>query len=693
MPINFRMAYPTGANLNALLLQQLNFRTAGNYPISSLYTLYANGQGQTYWSNSLNPATLGILSTSIGNALESTNNEVSILSTDVYNLTNDLSTLTYYTYSSFSTTFYYLNICLNISTNLNNAFLSTANSFQIQLNSYYQSTVDICYSTLNSLETVSTFNSDLNTLNSSIQIYLSTLSTGIGHQDETTSSLLIQYINYQTISSLQFTSQQISSLTSTSATQQQLNNFSTSINTALLSTSAGLSGEITNTYNFIEDVSTAVLLLNNSLLSTSANLQDSIFTLSGEIGNLSTGIGTLSGEFSSFFYTTSTSTAGFSSEISSLFGIANQTNAEISSLNQQVSVITTSSILEGIYTSFIELEQYTVNLINSTNTAYVFYLSTALSTQTSIIDQAVTSSVYHAVSSLAGNVSTAIISLSGEISTALYTLSGEISTALYTLSGEISTIAASANAAVSSVSGVQVIQLNSSNFTGQLDFINYRNFTIQVNNIADLANSTYRVSFNPYNLPNNILQQGVILLDISTNTQTYNQYGNKLALDLNRWGTINNGAFSEFPMIADSAYKAEYIYSLYNSNVYTSLTNIWPYQNTYNLNVSSINDNTALDPTNANIYSTGTTLELTWQMYLFSTFVDGFSSFINVDVDMSGALVQSYGPYSYAQSTIQISMPDGGYPAGTGFVSTVFTSYVIGEPAQGSFVYGATYYP
>ena len=84
MPYNVRMAYPTGANLNALLLQQLNFRTAGNYPISSLYTLYANGQGQTYWSNSLIPPTLSILSTSIGNALQSTNNKVNILSTQVY---------------------------------------------------------------------------------------------------------------------------------------------------------------------------------------------------------------------------------------------------------------------------------------------------------------------------------------------------------------------------------------------------------------------------------------------------------------------------------------------------------------------------------------------------------------------------------------------------------------------------------
>ena len=146
-------------------------------------------------------------------------------------------------------------------------------------------------------------------------------------------------------------------------------------------------------------------------------------------------------------------------------------------------------------------------------------------------------------------------------------------------------------------------------------------------------------------------------------------------------------------MLADSAYKMEYIYSVYNSNVYTSLTNIWPYQNTFNLNVSSINDNTVLDPSGVNIYSTGTVLDLTWQMYLFSTFVTGFSSFVNVDVDISGALIQTYGPYFYTQSSIQIAMPDGGYPSGTGYVSATFVSYVVGEPAQGSVVYGAAYYP
>jgi len=679
--------------LNALLLQQLNFRTAGNYPISSLYTLYANGQGQTYWSNSLIPPTLSILSTSIGNALQSTNNKVNILSTQVYTLSGEVSTLTHYTYSSFSTTFYYLDTCLNISTNLNDAFLSTANSFQIQLNSYYQSTLDACYSTVNSLATVSTFNSDLNILNSSVQLWLSTMSTGIGLQDALTSSLLIQYINYNIYSTMAWTTQQLSSITSTSATKQELANFSTSINTALLSTSAGLSGEITDTYNFIEDVSTSIIVVNNALLSTSINLQTSIADISGAIVNISSSIGTLSGELSSFKHYTSSAINSLSGEVSSIYFITAQNTANISSLNQQVSIITTSSILEGIYASFIELEQYTVNLINSTNTAYVYYLSTALSTQTAIIDHIVTSSVYGAVSTLTYVVSTALYTLSGEISTALYSLSGEISTALYSLSGEISTIAANATAAVSSVNAVQLIQLNSSNFTGLLDLVNYRNFTIQVNNIADLANSTYRISFNPTTLSNATLQQGVILLDISTNTQGYTQNNNLLALDLNRWGIINNATYSQFPMLADSAYKMEYIYSVYNSNVYTSLTNIWPYQNTFNLNVSSINDNTVLDPSGVNIYSTGTVLDLTWQMYLFSTFVTGFSSFVNVDVDISGALIQTYGPYFYTQSSIQIAMPDGGYPSGTGYVSATFVSYVVGEPAQGSVVYGAAYYP
>ena len=146
-------------------------------------------------------------------------------------------------------------------------------------------------------------------------------------------------------------------------------------------------------------------------------------------------------------------------------------------------------------------------------------------------------------------------------------------------------------------------------------------------------------------------------------------------------------------MLANSAYKMEYIYSVYNNSVYTNLINVWPYQNTSNLIVSSINPNLAIDPTNNHIYSTGTTLRVTWNMYLFSTFITGFSSFVNVDVDISGSLIKTFGPYSYKQSTIQIAMPDGGYVSGTPDTPAVFKSYVVGEPANASVVNGFAAYP
>jgi hypothetical protein len=671
------MAYPTGANLNNLLLQQLSFRTGGNYPISSLYTLYANGQGQTYWSNSVNPDSLSTLSSAVGNAILSTYVELSTLIHDIGGSTivAELSTFEHYTYSSISTLFYYQNILLAQSTNLNYAFLSTANSFQIQLDSYYQSTLNATNSTVSALVGFSSFYQLISTQNSSFAYALSSMSTGIGLQDAITSTLLINYINTGLYSTSQWTYAQISSLTSTSATKTQLGAVSTSINYALLSTSTGLSTEINN---LNDDIALNSTFINYSLLSTSDNLLTTIDTLSGELSYLSTGLISLSGEVSSYQYYNLSTISSLSLQVSTLTSLTNTNTAELFSLNQQVSVITTSSILEGIYSTFIQLEAYTVELfyalelstmlfLESTNTAYVEFSQSSISG----LEVQLTSTFDSYISSL--------ISTTNE--------------AIYTLSGEISTTAAGASAIVSSINGVQLIQLNSSNFTGSLDFTNYRNFIVQVNDIVDLANSTYSVSFDPTTLGNIALQQGVIMLDISTNTQDYTQNNNKLALNLNSWNTINTPTYTIFPMLANSAYKMEYIYSVYNNSVYTSLVNIWPYQNTYNLIVSSIDSNLAIDPTNANIYSTGTLLEIEWNMYLFSTFVTGFSSFVNVDVDINGTLIQTFGPYSYKQSTIQIAMPDGGYAPGTPDVPAVFKSYVVGEPANASIINGFAAYP
>ena len=703
MPYNVRMAYPTGANLTAVLLQQLNFRSGGNYPISSLYTLYANGNGQTYWSNSLSPTSLSAYSTSVGIAM--TNQYITLSTLIQQNANNNgnvaavssgLSTLTYYTYSTFSTVF----TLLATSTNLNYAFLSTANSFQLQLNSYYQSTLNVCYSTINSLANVSSYNSAVSQLESSTKVWLSTMSTGIGFGVVSTNNSLIGLINTSLYSTNVWTAQQISSIAFNTISTTQFNSFSTGINVQLMSTSVSFTNQNSTIVNVLYKNATRLSTLELSYI----NFSTSGFYI-GTSTFFSTNIYPVYQSISSLNYNLN-STQGYLLTRSSLYAydigcLINSTNTNTSNiayLSTQFAYITTSSILEGIYSTFMELEEYTVNLLNSTNAAYVYYLSTALSTQTSIVNSIVISSLNTAISTITSTVTYNYSQLSSLISTSLYNVSSQVATSLYNLSTSVaSTIVNTSNSIsslVSSINSVGVITLNSTTYTTYLDFANNRNFVININNISSAVGSPYRVSFYPSTLSNITFQQGIILIDISTNTQAYTQNSNFLALDFNRWNIINNTSNSRYPTIANSAYKIEYIYSIYNNNVYASLINLWPYQNTSNLRVSSINSNLALDPNNNNIYSTGTALNVKWNMYLFSTFGqnNNFTSQVNIDVTISSVLVQTFGPYSYLQSSQTITMPDGGYKAGTGFVSTTFASYVVGEPAKATYLYGAAYY-
>jgi len=708
MPYNVRMAYPTGANLTAVLLQQLNFRSGGNYPISSLYTLYANGNGQTYWSNSLSPTSLSAYSTSVGIAMT---NQYITLSTLIQQNSNPaglagvssgLSTLTYFTYSTFSTVF----TLLATSTNLNYAFLSTANSFQLQLNSYYQSTLNVCYSTINSLANVSSYNSAVTQLTSSTQVWLSTMSTGIGRGVVSTNNSLIGLINTSLYSTNLWTAQQISSIAFTTVSTTQFNSFSTGINVQLMSTSVSFTNQNSTITNVLYKNATRLSSLELSYINfstsgfyiaTSSFFSTNIYPVNQSISSLNYNLN------STQSYLLARSSL-YAYDIGCLINSTNTNTSNIAYLSTQFAYITTSSILEGIYSTFIQLEQYTVNLINSTNAAYVYYLSSALSTQTSVVNSIVISSVNTAISTFQSSVTYNYSQLSSQISTSLYNISSQVASSLYNLStgvaSSISVITTNASnsisSLVSSINSVGVITLDSNTFTSYLDFANNRNFVIKINNIANTPGCPYRVSFYPSTLTNIPFQQGLILIDISTNTQAYTQNSNLLALDFNRWNIINASNNALFPMIANSAYKIEYIYSIYSNNVYANLLNYWPYQNTSNLIVSSINSNLALDPYNKNIYSTGTALQIDWNMYVFSTFGSSinFTSQINVDISISGATnsVKTFGPYSYLQSSQTITMPDGGYIAGTGFVSTIFASYIVGEPANASYVYGAAYY-
>jgi len=705
-------AYPTGANLNALLLQQLNFRAGGNTPISSLYTLYANGQGQTYWSNSVNPSSIATLSTNIGNSIENTYIELSTQISESIGSSffSSISSFVQYTYSSISTLFFYQNILLAESTNLNEAFLSTANSFQIQLNSYYQSTTNSCVSTVNSLGNISSYTGAVSQLESSTKLWLSTMSTGIGLQDATTSTLLIRLINYGLYSTSVWTGQQISSVILVTTSQDQFGAFSTFITEELLSTSAGLTDEIeiTNQNLFNDDIRISTLEIEyNDYVSTGVIYQiSSIF---------STNIYAVNQTISSLYYDISsidTYLANFSTiyeyDISCLVQSTNANTVEIAYLSTQFAYITTSSILEGIYSSFIELEQYTVSLINSTNAAYVVYLDIALSTQTSTLNYIVLST---ATASLPVAISTiTYITISTVTSTTtnvvISTVTGETNIQLSTLTGQTdSAISSLANA----VNNTQFIQLNNTTFTGTLDFTNYQNFVIQVSSVVDTPDNPYYVSFNPTSLSSINVQQGSIMLDINTSYPTpfsYTQNNGLLALNLNQSGLIINSNYSSLPSLNNSWYRMAYNYNVYSGSVYATMTNIWPTQIAYDLQYNgSLGTFTA---------SPGDTPTLSWAYTLWNAVNTASganawlettqpNAFFNIDVTISSFSAVSFGLYPYTQTNATIIMPGiDYYPPTTGNVTTTISIYIAGEAGNVAFInsttpsatlYGFTSYP
>jgi hypothetical protein len=528
------------------------------------------------------------------------------------------------------------------------------------------------------------------------------MSTGIGRGVVSTNNSLIGLINTSLYSTNVWTAQQISSIAFATVSTTQFNSFSTGINVQLMSTSVSFTNQTSTITNVLYKNATRLSTLELSYInfSTSGFYIGTSTFFSTNIYPVNQTLSSLNYDMNSTQSYLLTRSSLYAYDISSLVYSTNTNTSNIAYLSTQFAFITTSSILEGIYSTFMELEEYTVNLLNSTNAAYVYYLSSALSTQTSVVNTIVISSVNTAISTFQSTVTYDFIQLSTQISTSLYNISSQVATSLYDLSTSvgiaITDTSNSVSSLVSSINSVGNITLDSTIYTTYLDFANNRNFVIKINNISSAVGSPYRVSFYPSTLTNIQFQQGTILIDISTNTQSYTQNSNLLALDFNRWNILNRQSNALFPMIANSAYKIEYIYSIYNSNVYANLVNIWPYQNTSNFRVSSINSNLALDPNNDKIYSTGTTLNVQWNMYVFSTFGSSinFTSQVNIDVSISGATnpITTFGPYSYLQSSQTITMPDGGYTAGTGFVSTTFASYVVGEPTGASYVYGAAYY-
>jgi hypothetical protein len=148
------MAFATSQNIDQLLTRGLSFRLPNNAPISSLYTLYANGAGQTYWSNSINPNDLSTLSTAIGN----TDAVVAFQGTQIADLYGQVSTLSTGTAETIST--------------LSNSLLETLNS------------------TIAGISTFSTFYVGLSNLSNFTVAQISSLSTQISRGNSTQTAFL-----------------------------------------------------------------------------------------------------------------------------------------------------------------------------------------------------------------------------------------------------------------------------------------------------------------------------------------------------------------------------------------------------------------------------------------------------------------------------------------------------------------------
>ena len=423
------MAFTTTQTLDNVLLRNISFRTTANHAISSTYGLYANGQGQTYWSNTINPANLSTLSTSIAIAvvglstttstLQATTNAniSSIVSTNNLQSTQ-IATLNYALQSSVASLIGVDQTLSNSMNSLSNNFFVLSNSLAVRVDNIYNSTIQWVESTLYGYSSFSTFYVEIGAVQSSVNTSISSLSTALYLQNTSTyNALTLNYIAADTllaISTVNFVGRQISSLSSVIATGANQSTFSSIITSQLLSTSAGNNARFSTSEGLIIlNISTiynsSIIQLESANVTNTSNIS-SLLNLSTQLSSISYGwissfvstsdyyqnvaiygsISSLSSSVNSLWNSSIFLTSAFSS-ISSIYSInyngQQSTNAalwsNISDLQYEFSIITTSSILAGIYDTFIQLEYYTSTLINSTILTTAVFQSTLYSTTTS----------------------------------------------------------------------------------------------------------------------------------------------------------------------------------------------------------------------------------------------------------------------------------------------------------------------
>jgi hypothetical protein len=705
------MAFTTTQTLDNALLRGLNFRLNNNAPISSLYTLYANGQGQTYWSNAINTNDISTLSSVI-----STNN-VAI-------------------YSTFAVQSTQIGI-LNSTTSLLSTNLAiTSNYFN---------------STINNIASVCTFNSQFNDLYAVVSSGLSSLSTTIGTVNSTTISSLQAYTNSTVAaaaaSTTAYVNSQVSSISSYTIESSIFYNYSTAatiyVNTLIISTSRGLTRQIstsdgvlsTTIFNNSNAFSTTAgrLTVATSSLSTRVSSLElasttnstvtgrwissqigvttnpQFSTINSQVGTLSTQISTINANAAAALAIASTISTNTSFATSTLNSTIGGIQNQIAVLTYEFSVITTSSILAGIYDTFIALEAYTSTLIGSTiaqmnpflstlyqstvqmnistsqgfysqwtstlyfssistvtvqaaSTATAFTISTLNSTLLTLTGSTFQSSILGYIST-PGTQAISTFNAQGASSIAAFNAIANPSSVQSSILGYISTPAAAAIAALSNITNPYTSQsliLSGSNYTATMDMSNYRNFDVLITTLQGNNCNQYTLTYTPRNLSTLQFFRGTINLNVST--FSYGGYDHPFRFDVYSWGIPTSVFSNTFPGIVNYDYMAQYEYTIMNSVLYTNLLGVYPRIEIYGVsNLTSANVYAStLAAIQTNTYWLNTPLELTFNVYAGLPDTYGgppwYPQFV-ADVYQGGSLIYRSDPVEYPTSTVTVYAP------------------------------------
>ena len=406
------MAFQTTQQLDNVLLRNLTFRTTGNMAISSQYALFANGAGQTYWSNAVLPVDLSTVSTAYGISVSTLSTSIDAVYHGVSsNLSSFLPALALQSSHLRSTNqalFSSVSSLIRTDRLLSTSLGQLSNNFNVQSNllvtrvaGNYLSTIRYINSSLLGISSISTFFSDIASVQTSLGAGLSSISTTLGVQTESTfTSLNMDYtaaFNASSFSTTIYLQEQISTVSTAVAAQKNLSTFSSIITRQLLSTSAGFSsitaqrtstirGTVSTLYNriilptnstvyeltqnvtglnlFSTSLYSTTYLWISTFTSTSQSFQDlrvysSIARTDQNLAYLTASTTKLMSAFSSFSSTTVSTISSYNT-INALFF------STIVGLSHEYSVIQTSSVLASIYDSFMALEGSTSSLVGST---------------------------------------------------------------------------------------------------------------------------------------------------------------------------------------------------------------------------------------------------------------------------------------------------------------------------------------